>query len=81
MFAFATIIGWGYYGEKAAEYAFGEKSITLYRLIYLACIIIGACAQLETVWALSDIFNALMAVPNLAALWELRKQVKFNFNK
>ncbi len=81
MFAFATIIGWGYYGEKAAEYAFGEKSITLYRLVYLACIVIGTCAQLETVWALSDIFNALMAVPNLAALWKLRKQVEFNFNK
>ncbi len=76
IFAFATIIGWGYYGERAAEYAFGEKSVTVYRLIYLGCTVIGACAQLEAVWALSDIFNALMAIPNLTALWRLRKQVE-----
>ncbi len=74
VFAFATIIGWAYYGEKAAEYAFGEKAITAYRAVYLVCAVIGAAAKLETVWALSDIFNALMAMPNLAALIILRKK-------
>ena len=75
IFAFATVIGWSFYGEKAAEYAFGERFTPLYRLVYLACIVVGASIQLDTVWALSDIFNALMAVPNLAAIWKLRKQV------
>lgn len=74
VFAFATVIGWAYYGEKAAEYAFGEKSVTPYRAVYLICTVIGAAAKLETVWALSDIFNALMAIPNLAALIILRKK-------
>ena len=74
VFAFATVIGWAYYGEKAAEYAFGEKAITPYRAVYLICIVIGAVAKLETVWALSDIFNALMAIPNLAAIIKLRKK-------
>ena len=74
IFAFATIIGWEYYGEKAAEYAFGEKSVAIYRTVYLCCTVIGAAAKLDTVWAVSDIFNALMAVPNLAALIILRKK-------
>lgn len=74
IFAFATVIGWEYYGEKAAEYAFGNKSVAAYRCIYLCCIVAGAVTKLNTVWALSDIFNALMAVPNLAALIILRKK-------
>lgn len=74
IYAFATIIGWEYYGEKAVEYAFGDKAVTAYRGVYLCCIVIGAVTKLETVWALSDIFNALMAVPNLAALIILRKK-------
>ncbi len=74
IFAFATITGWAYYGEKAAEYALGEKAVTPYRIIYLIFIIIGCTSRLETVWALSDIFNALMAVPNLIALIKLRKK-------
>ncbi|MBR3802740.1 MAG: sodium:alanine symporter family protein [Clostridia bacterium] len=74
IFAFATVIGWAYYGEKATEYAFGEKAVTKYRVIYLICVTAGAVAKLETVWALSDIFNALMAMPNLAALIILRKK-------
>lgn len=74
IFAFATVIGWEYYGEKATEYAFGRKGVKFYRGIYLCCIMAGAAARLETIWALSDIFNALMAVPNLAALIMLRKK-------
>ena len=75
VFAFATIIGWAYYGEKAAEYAFGKKAVTPYRAVYIICAVIGAAAKLETVWALSDIFNALMAIPNLAAIWKLKKHI------
>lgn len=74
IFAFATVIGWEYYGEKAAEYALGSRAVSLYRIIYLICTVIGAVAKLDTVWAVSDIFNALMAVPNLAALILLRKK-------
>ena len=73
VFAFATVTGWAYYGEKAAEYAFGSKAITPYRIIYLIFILIGCSAKLETVWAVADIFNALMAVPNLIAIIRLRK--------
>ncbi len=81
IFAFATIIGWGFYGEKAAEYALGEKAIPTYRLIFLICTVIGAAIPLETVWAVSDIFNALMAVPNLAAIIKLRKNALLHIKK
>lgn len=74
VFAFATIVGWSYYGERAAEYAFGSRSKWAFRCVYLACSVIGAAVKLETVWALADIFNALMAVPNLAALIVLRRE-------
>ncbi len=74
IFAFATIIGWEYYGEKAAEYALGNRAVTAYRCLYLCCTVIGAVTKLETVWALSDVFNVLMAVPNLTALMILRKK-------
>lgn len=81
LFAFATIIGWGFYGEKAIEYAFGEKAVTPYRAVFLICTVIGTCVSLDTVWALSDIFNALMAVPNLAAIIKLRKAAVYHIKK
>lgn len=81
VFAFATIIGWGFYGEKAAEYALGEKAVTPYRIIFLVCTVIGASISLDTVWALSDIFNALMAIPNLAAIIKLRKKAIVHIKK
>ncbi|MBO5908282.1 MAG: sodium:alanine symporter family protein [Clostridia bacterium] len=81
LFAFATIIGWGFYGEKAVEYAFGEKAIAPYRIVFLICTVVGSCASLDTVWALSDIFNALMAVPNLAAIIVLRKKAVYHIKK
>ena len=81
LFAFATIIGWGFYGEKAVEYTFGEKAVTPYRLVFLICTVIGTCASLDTVWALSDIFNALMAIPNLAAIIVLRKDAVYHIKK
>ncbi|MFA5659226.1 MAG: alanine/glycine:cation symporter family protein [Oscillospiraceae bacterium] len=68
IFAFATIIGWSYMGEKAAEYIFGERSVYIYRLIFTGFVYVGAVSQLELVWSISDTFNALMAIPNLIAL-------------
>ncbi len=81
IFAFATVTGWAYYGEKAAEYAFGEKAIKPYRIIYLVFIIIGCSSKLETVWAAADIFNALMAVPNLIAIIKLRREAVMPIKK
>lgn len=65
LFAFSTVIGWSYYGEKAWEFMFGNTSSVIYKMIYIICIILGSVMSLKTVWELSDIFNALMAVPNL----------------
>jgi AGCS family alanine or glycine:cation symporter len=68
LFAFTTIIAWGYYGEKCFEYLVGERPIMFYRLLFAALIIPGAILQLETVWYVANIFNGLMAIPNLIAL-------------
>ncbi len=68
IFAFATIIGWAYMGEKALEYILGQKSAFLYRVVFVGFVYIGAVSQLELVWDVSDTFNALMAIPNLIAL-------------
>ena len=69
-FVFSTILGWCYYGEKAVEYVFGTRSIRIYRVIWVAAPLAGAAAasKLALVWALADIANALMALPNLIAL-------------
>ena len=75
-FAFATLIGWCYLGEKAAEYLFGKESTTAYRICYLVMIFIGSIMSIELVWDLTDTFNALMAIPNLIALLYLYKKVK-----
>lgn len=75
LFAFATLLGWSFYGSKAVEYLFGEKSVGIYKLIFAAVIIAGAVAELKVVWGLSDVLNGLMAVPNLIALLLLSKTV------
>ena len=67
-FALSTILGWSYYGEKAVEYLGGKKIIKLYRLAWIIMIFVGAVMELGLVWNLSDIMNALMAIPNLIAL-------------
>lgn len=77
LFAFATIISWFYCGECCVKYIFGKKAIAFYRVIFTFCVVIGAYAKLETVWTVSDIFNGLMAFPNLAGLLILRKKIKF----
>ena len=66
--AFTTTIGWSYYGERCAENLFGVKVINVYRIIWIVAIMAGAVVKLELAWTLADIFNGLMAVPNLVAL-------------
>ncbi|MFH1216933.1 MAG: sodium:alanine symporter family protein [Pseudomonadota bacterium] len=67
-FAFSTAISWSYYGDRSVEYLFGEKSVLPYRLIYCILLPVGASVQINIVWTISDIFNALMAGPNLVGL-------------
>lgn len=83
LFAFTTILSWSFYGEKAIEYLFGRGAILPYKIIYLMAIVLGSVTQLELVWAISDTFNGLMAIPNLISLLllsgELAKVVKNYF--
>lgn len=67
-FAFATSIGWSYYAEKAVEYLFGGRAVRPYKLFYLVMLFVGSVFSVELVWNLSDIANALMAIPNLACV-------------
>lgn len=78
LFAFATIIAWYYYGEKCVEYLFkGNKTaIRLYQAAYIAMVFAGCVARLDTVWAFADLFNGLMAIPNLIALIALAPTVR-----
>ncbi len=68
LFAFTTILGWCYYGERCLEYLAGVKGITLYRIVFLAMVAIGGFIKLEVIWVLADIVNGLMALPNLIGL-------------
>lgn len=67
-FAYSTVLGWSYYGERCVEYLFGTKGMIPYKLIFIAVLLVGPVVSLDIVWKLSDIFNALMAIPNLAAV-------------
>lgn len=68
LFAFATIIAWYYYSEKAIEYIAGPKAIKIYRVFFVGSIFYGSIATVAIVWEISDLFNGLMAIPNLIAL-------------
>lgn len=70
-FAFSTILGWSYYGERAIEYLSGKRFITLYRILYVGGIFVGAIVQLTVIWNLADLLNGLMAIPNLISLLAL----------
>ncbi len=70
-FAFTTILGWSYYGERAVEYLSGKRYLLLYRLLYVAAIFMGAVVNLSFVWNLADLLNGLMAIPNLVSLLAL----------
>ncbi len=76
LFAYSTILGWSYYGEKAFEYIFGEKKVRLYRVIFIAFVMVGAMMKLSFVWDFSDLMNGMMAIPNLIALLLLSKVIK-----
>ena len=76
LFAYSTLIGWNYYGEKAIEYLFGPRAIAAYRVLFTAAVIVGATTSLEFVWNFSDLANGLMAIPNLIGLLLLAKVVK-----
>ena len=68
LFAYSTILGWSYYGEKAIEYLLGAKAIKPYRVAFVILVLVGSILKIDVVWTLADIFNGLMAVPNLIAL-------------
>jgi alanine or glycine:cation symporter, AGCS family len=75
-FAYSTVLGWSYYGEKSIEYLLGVRSIMPYRILFCVFVGIGAVAKLDLVWNISDVFNGLMAFPNLVALILLAKTVQ-----
>ncbi len=68
LFAYSTILGWSYYGEKSLEFLLGASSVKPYRIIFVIAVFFGAIAKLDTVWAFADVMNGLMALPNLIAL-------------
>lgn len=74
-FAYSTILGWSYYGERCAEYLFGRKAILPYKLLYIAVLIFAPVLALDMVWTIADILNAFMAVPNLIAVLLLSSQI------
>lgn len=74
-FAFTTILGWNYYGERCVVYLFGTKAILPYKLVFLALVFSGAYLHLDMIWIIADIVNGLMAVPNLIGLIALRQVV------
>lgn len=67
-FAYSTILGWSYYGEKCAQYALGKRIVWPYRVLYTAFVMIGTVISLDLVWAVSDVVNGLMAFPNLIGI-------------
>ena len=72
-FAFTTILGWNYYGERCLEYLSGKNktAVMIYRILYIAAVFIGPYMTVSAVWTIADIFNGLMALPNLVALFAL----------
>lgn len=75
IFAFTTILGWSFYGEKCVEYLFGVKAIIPFRVLWVIAVPIGAVAKLSFIWLVADTLNALMAIPNLIALLLLSPMV------
>jgi AGCS family alanine or glycine:cation symporter len=67
-FAFSTILGWYYYGERCAVYLFGEKVIMPYKILWVAGVFVGSIVELNLIWDLADLLNGLMAIPNIIAV-------------
>ncbi len=81
LFAFTTILGWNYYGERCCEYLFGVKALIPYRVIFIILVGAGAFLKLEMIWVIADIVNGLMAIPNLIALLGLSGVVVLETNR
>jgi AGCS family alanine or glycine:cation symporter len=67
-FAYSTILSWSYYGDRSAEYLFGERAVLPYRMVYTVLVVVGAYVPLKLVWNFADIANIFMAAPNLISL-------------
>ena len=80
-FAFTTILGWSIYAQRAVEYMFGQRTVKMYMWMFLCAVLIGSVVDLNTVWTMADIFNALMAIPNLIALILLSDVIVKDTNK
>lgn len=80
-FAYSTILGWCYYGEKSIEYLFSERAVKAYRITFVVFVAIGTILKLETVWTLADLMNGLMAFPNLIGLIGLSSIIALETNK
>ena len=76
LFAFSTAIAWSYYGDRSTAYIFGENAVPWYRLIYVACFIAAAIIDTTVVWNIAYVVVALVTIPNLFALFILRKEMK-----
>ncbi|MCW8334063.1 alanine/glycine:cation symporter family protein [Vibrio paucivorans] len=74
-FAFTTILGWNYYGERCVVYLFGTKAVLPYKVVFVALVASGAFLHLDLIWIVADIVNGLMAIPNLIGLIALRQVV------
>ena len=75
-FAFTTIIGWYYFGESNIRFLFRGKHLGIYRALVLLAIVLGTLGKVDLVWSLSDMFNGFMVIPNLIALFLLRKEIR-----
>jgi AGCS family alanine or glycine:cation symporter len=75
LFAYSTLLGWSYYGERAFEFLFGERSVKVYKVLFVSAVLIGAMVELKFAWNFSDLANGLMAIPNLIALLLLSKVI------
>lgn len=81
LFAYSTILGWCYYGEKCLEYLLGEEAVPYYRYVFVLAVFVGAVAKLDFVWTFADVMNGLMAVPNLIGLLGLSGVVVAETNR
>ncbi len=75
-FAFSTLLGWCYYGERCVEYLSGNRGIVLYRLLWVLVVFVGATTTLDVVWGFSDMANALMVLPNVVSLLVLHRVIR-----
>ena len=75
-FAFSTIVGWYFFGEANVKYLLGSKAVKPYALIVAVCVFLGSLAEVDLVWNMADMFNAMMVIPNILAIFFLTKQIK-----